>query len=216
VTTRLLLATTNPAKLSRLRDLLRGLDTLVELVTPAEIGIRAADDLEGERSLADNAVRKAQAWAAAAHLPAIATDGGLSVPALPRRSWRAVRTRRAAGESASPAEHAQHLLRLTAHLAGDARRAYQLEAIALVAADGRLIGVWTARGPRRLIGPTYLPDAADPGFWVPGVLLPVGSVAAEAHWQRLRRPLCSAVRALSVGESNAELTVDLVVAEQAV
>lgn len=193
MSTRLLLATTNPAKLARLRLLLDDLPG-VELVVPTQpVAVQ-----ESAGSLLGNAIDKARAWACATRLPAVATDGGLSVPALGRR-WRPALTRRAAGESASPEQHAAHLLGLLEDIEGDGRRAYQSEAIALAAPDGELLGVWSARGPRRVVADRYQAEAAEPGFWLPGVLLPPADPhAADAHWLRLRAPLRRAVKRLVV------------------
>jgi inosine/xanthosine triphosphate pyrophosphatase family protein len=195
---RLLLGTTNPSKVDRLRDLLNGLDLAV--VTPDG---PAPPIQEGTRSLRDNAMRKATAWACARRLPTIATDGGLSVPGLGRR-WRPVLTRRAAGESAPSEVHASHLLALMADLDGRARRAYQREAIVLVSADGHRVGAWASRGAPVLVARAYDARAVTSGFWLPGVLefedgrrygdlSAAERAATDDHWLKLRDALRAAV-----------------------
>lgn len=77
--TRLLLGTRNPGKLRELRALLDGL--ALELVTPDDLGLSLEVDESGS-DYAENAARKAQAYAAAAGLPALADDSGLEVEAL--------------------------------------------------------------------------------------------------------------------------------------
>ena len=95
----LLLATTNPAKLVRLRWVVEGLPYAT--ITPADLPPgQAATVPEDGASFAGNARQKAEAWSSAAGgMLALASDGGLEVPALGER-WQALRTRRNAGEGA--------------------------------------------------------------------------------------------------------------------
>jgi XTP/dITP diphosphohydrolase len=76
---KLLLATTNKGKLRELRAILA--DLPVELVTPADIGLDL-DVLEDGSTYAENAARKALAFAHASGLAALADDSGLEVDAL--------------------------------------------------------------------------------------------------------------------------------------
>ena len=76
---RLLIATNNQGKVKELRDLLR--DTGIELITPAQINL-ALDVLEDGRTYAENATKKAVAFAQASGLISLADDSGLEVDAL--------------------------------------------------------------------------------------------------------------------------------------
>ncbi len=76
---KLLIATNNTGKVEELRDLLAGVN--VELVTPAQIGLDL-DVLEDGLTYAENAAKKAFAFADASGLISLADDSGLEVDAL--------------------------------------------------------------------------------------------------------------------------------------
>ena len=76
---RLLVATTNPGKQTEFRRLLAGLPA--EIVTPDEIGL-ALDIEEPHDTYAANASAKAEAYARASGLLALADDSGIEVEAL--------------------------------------------------------------------------------------------------------------------------------------
>lgn len=76
---KLLIATNNKGKVDELRDLLAGVN--VELVTPAQIGLDL-DVLEDGLTYAENAAKKALAFAGASGLISLADDSGLEVDAL--------------------------------------------------------------------------------------------------------------------------------------
>jgi XTP/dITP diphosphohydrolase len=76
---KLLIATNNNGKLIEFQELLTGLPC--ELVTPAQIGLDL-DVVEDGRTYAENAAKKARAFAQASGLIALADDSGLEVDAL--------------------------------------------------------------------------------------------------------------------------------------
>ena len=76
---KLLIATNNKGKVEELQDLLKDLG--IELVTPSQIGLDL-DVLEDGHTYADNAARKAVAFAHASGLISLADDSGLEVDAL--------------------------------------------------------------------------------------------------------------------------------------
>ena len=76
---KLLLATNNPGKLVEMQTLLE--DLALELVTPALVGLKMEVEEDGN-TYAQNAARKAQAFAAASGLPSLGDDSGLEVDAL--------------------------------------------------------------------------------------------------------------------------------------
>lgn len=76
---RLLIATTNPAKLAEYRLLLRDLE--LELVSLAEVGIADTPEETGA-TFAENATIKARFYFARAQIATLADDGGLEIDAL--------------------------------------------------------------------------------------------------------------------------------------
>ena len=76
---KLLIATNNQGKLKEFQELLTGMD--VVLITPAQIGLDL-DVIEDGHTYAENAAKKANAFAAASGLISLADDSGLEVDAL--------------------------------------------------------------------------------------------------------------------------------------
>ncbi len=77
--TQLLIATNNPGKVQELHELLQSMD--IELVTPSQLGLDL-DVLEDGLTYAENATKKAVAFAKASNLISLADDSGLEVDAL--------------------------------------------------------------------------------------------------------------------------------------
>ena len=75
----LLIATNNKGKVEELRDLLKDMD--IDLLTPAQINLNL-DVMEDGKTYAENATKKAIAFAKASGLIALADDSGLEVDAL--------------------------------------------------------------------------------------------------------------------------------------
>ncbi len=76
---KLLIATNNKGKVVEIKDILAGLP--LDLLTPADIGLMLEVPEDG-RTYAENAAKKALAFAAASGLPSLADDSGLEVDAL--------------------------------------------------------------------------------------------------------------------------------------
>ena len=76
---KLLIATNNKGKVKELQDLLK--DTESELITPAQINLDL-DIVEDGQTYAENAIKKAVAFAQASGLISLADDSGLEVDAL--------------------------------------------------------------------------------------------------------------------------------------
>ena len=74
-----LIATNNKGKVKELQDLLKGLD--VELITPADINLELDVEEDGT-TYAENASRKAAAFAQVSGLISLADDSGIEVDAL--------------------------------------------------------------------------------------------------------------------------------------
>lgn len=78
-TKKLLIATNNKGKVKELQDLLK--DTGLEILTPADINLNLEVDEDGT-TYAENAAKKAAAFAHASGLVSLADDSGLEVDAL--------------------------------------------------------------------------------------------------------------------------------------
>ena len=159
----LLLATTNPHKLDKLRWLLEGLP--IEIVTPSQLCV-PPEMIPPEHGASHVAIARSKAvhWSRIASLPAIASDGGLRIPAL-GDSWSSLTTGRFAGEGATSQEKAHALLEAMAPFKEEARRATWVEALAL-ASEGRCLASWEVAGAEGVLLdelPSVVPDA---GFWV--------------------------------------------------
>lgn len=159
--TPILLATGNPAKQEALRGLLAGLP--LSPVTPGDLGL-AADPAELGATHAEIAREKAQEWSRLAAMLAIASDGGLVVPAL-GANWESRYTHRFAGPAADDAERRRRLLELLRSCTGAAREASWVEALA-IADRGRPLKSWQLRGSSGVIGETPEDGPHAPGFWV--------------------------------------------------
>ena len=160
--TDILLATTNPAKQSRLRWLLDGLP--LNPTTPGELGLGHAAPPETGTSHEENSRLKAEGWSQAAGMLAISSDGGLLIPSLGRR-WESLSTHRFAGEDADDEARLAGLLRLMAPYSGEERRASWVEALA-IADKGCTLASWQVGGASGLLLEAPRPGPIVPGFWV--------------------------------------------------
>jgi XTP/dITP diphosphohydrolase len=161
----ILLATGNIAKQDKLRWLIDGLG--LTSVTPRDLGLEL-DPPETGTTHEDVAASKALAWANAADCLAIASDGGLDIPAL-GPAWNSLFTRRAAGDVPDDQARADHLVALMRGRTGAERDAFKREAVA-VARPGRILGVWVAGGAVGRVAESYDPAKIRDGFWLPAVL----------------------------------------------
>ena len=179
----ILLATHNPAKAARLRWLFDGLD--VRFRHPRQLPNPPTVEEEGPSHL-ENARAKAMAWSAAAGGLAVASDGGLVVPAL-GAGWDSLTTRRTTGGDVSDAAHAQRLLEVMRLHQGARREVWWVEAVAL-ARDGSLLGAWEAQGLSGVLASTYEPPPdAPPGFWLPGLWRSAAS--GKRYWELTEQEL---------------------------
>jgi XTP/dITP diphosphohydrolase len=189
----ILLATGNPAKQQTLRWLLEGLS--LAPVTPQELGLDSVPEEEGETH-EEIACRKAQEWSEAASMLAIASDGGLVIPAL-GNNWESRFTHRFAGPAADDAERLRRLLELMQPYQGQQREASWIEALA-IADRGRVLASWELKGSTGVIAEDPGDSPPVPGFWVFSVwqfpqlgktynqLSPTEKEALDDHWTHLR------------------------------
>jgi inosine/xanthosine triphosphate pyrophosphatase family protein len=189
----ILLATTNPAKLRMFHWLLEGLPH--SPVTPGQLGLDLVPEEEGDTHEAI-ARSKAQEWSQAGSVLAIASDGGLLIPALGAR-WESRFTHRFAGPAADDTERVRRLLELMRPYQGLAREASWVEALA-IADRGRVLASWELRGSTGVILEAPVDEPAIPGFWAFSVwhfpqlgksynqLAPQERETLDDHWIRLR------------------------------
>ena len=189
----ILLATGNAAKQETLRWLLEG--ALVTPVTPAEAVVTADPDESGETHL-EIARQKAGEWSEAGSMLVIASDGGLTIPAL-GANWESRYTRRFAGPAADDRERARRLLEVMAPLRGEDRAASWVEAVA-IANRGEALASWELTGATGYIVEEDPPEVDVSGFWVFSLwrfprfgkiyhqLTPEEKEELDDHWTRLR------------------------------
>lgn len=192
----LVLATRNPAKADQLRDLLAGLDA--ELLDGASFPEVPDIEEEGGSHLAI-AIGKAATWSQALGTLVVASDGGLSIPAL-GDGWSSLITRRGTGDDVPDEERARRLLRRMRDLDGERRACWWTEAVA-VARAGELVGAWEANGLEGYIAHDFVPpEGGTNGFWVSGLwvtrdgvrrwaLTPADTAQLGDPWESLRKPL---------------------------
>ena len=130
---KLLLATSNQAKVGEYRSLLQSLPW--ELVTPAEQGITTRVSEVGD-SLEENARLKATLLAAESQLLALADDSGLEVDALGGEPGRF--SARYAGEGASDRDRVSYLLSRLEDVPWQKRSARFRCVIAIATPDGEV------------------------------------------------------------------------------
>ncbi|MDA1127087.1 MAG: non-canonical purine NTP pyrophosphatase [Chloroflexi bacterium] len=187
----ILLATGNVDKQHAFRSLLQGLP--LSPVTPAELGVDASTDEDGETHEAI-AQEKAIEWSKAGSMLAIASDGGLVIPAL-GPAWESRHTRRFAGPEIDDSQRVDRLLELMAPFTGADRNASWAEAVA-IAYKGRILASWELVGANGEIA-SIKGSEPVPEFWVFTVwafpiygkmynqLTPEELAALNDHWTRL-------------------------------
>lgn len=198
----ILLATRNPAKQARLRWLIEGLG--LEARTPADLP-PGPEPAETGQSYAENAALKAVHWSRRSGGLALASDGGVEIPALGER-WQGLQTQRASGAAPEDDEaRIRHLLELMRPFRGAERRVVWHEAVAL-ADRGELLCVWEAEGQEGELAERYDPARINPGFWIESLwrypelgrvhaeLTPEERARVETWWDRLRGPVRAYVR----------------------
>ena len=157
--TPILLATGNGDKQRAFRSLLADLPLCP--VTPNELGISASPDEDGETHEAI-AREKAVRWSEAGSMLAIASDGGLVIPAL-GPAWESRYTRRFAGPAVNDLQRVDRLLEIMEPFTGTDRNASWAEAVA-VAYKGRPLVSWELLGANGEIAQTREPGPV-PEFW---------------------------------------------------
>ncbi len=154
-------ASTNPAKSARLRACLAGWPFKILDVADFSPADPPPEDNGGtHREIAE---AKALAWARRAGSLAIASDGGMTIPAL-GPDWDSLLTRRAAGSDATDEDRIVHFLSLMAPFdAPSDRRASWHEALAIAEPAG-VLRAWETHGPTGNIRHSSSTKRIE-GFW---------------------------------------------------
>lgn len=211
---KILLATSNVAKVARLRWLLEDLPLVA--CTATDLGLEPPVVEENGADFMANATRKAVAWSQGAPhgLLTLASDGGLEIPAL-GTAWIALRTRRNAGPDATDARRIQHLLDLMRDVPGPSRHTLWHEALAL-ARDGCVLQAWSESGDGgEIVADVSSVSKRDDIFWTERVrfypsagklyceLSPPELAAVHSVWPRLRQEVHRFLRSSLLGEDPA-------------
>ena len=179
---KLVLASNNPGKLREFAELLAPLN--FQLVPQADFAITEAD--EPHATFIENALTKARHAARITHLPALADDSGLVVPAL--GGAPGVHSARYAGEPKDDQRNNQKLVTALKNITD--RRAHYVAVLVLVrhADDPQpLIGEGEWQGelitsPRGTAGFGY-----DPHFLIPELQLTAAELASDEKNRRSHR-----------------------------
>lgn len=144
-TGRLLIATTNRAKLEEYRLILRGAGIDLELVSLAELGISETPEETGA-TFAENALIKARFYFQRARIATLADDGGLEIDALGGEPG--VRSHRWLGSGCDESDQAlvNEVIRRMKGVEAGRRTARIRATIALIHEEGGAIREQTAEG----------------------------------------------------------------------
>lgn len=163
--TPLLLGTRNPGKIHELKLILGDLSFELHSLQEFE-GVEVAE--ENEETYAGNAIAKAQFYARATGMTALADDSGLEVEAL--GGAPGVLSARYAGEHATDADRRELLLREIARTGSENRRARFVCAIAVATAAGDVLNVSEGICPGAI---TFAPRG-ESGFGYDPLFVPDG------------------------------------------
>ncbi len=172
----LFFGTSNPGKLRELLRLVAGLP--VRVLSPAELGRPLPEVLEDGASFAENAAKKARAFARVAGVPALADDSGLAVDALGgapgviSARWSEDLDPRPLPRAERDLANDRKLLAALARIDDPGRGAAYVAVLAVAAPDGRLLASAEgrcrgriARSPRGGGGfgydPLFVPDGHE-------------------------------------------------------
>ncbi|MCY4576105.1 MAG: hypothetical protein OXC55_05860 [Chloroflexi bacterium] len=158
---RILLGSTNLAKIDRLRDCLEGWS--FDFTTVNELPPHEPPEEEGNTHL-EIAEAKAVAWAQISGGLAIASDGGIDIPAL-GLNWDSLLTRRAAGEHATDEDRITHLVQLMDHLQSDEEREATWKEAVTIATPNGVIQSWEVTGPTGIVR-RQPSESRIEGFWL--------------------------------------------------
>ncbi len=189
----ILIATQNKHKRIKLANIVRGFFDKIDF--PETVGL-TLDARESGNTFKENAAEKARTLSETYEGYVIATDGGMSIPALGDK-WNKLRTRRFAGENATDLDRIKSLLKLMEGLEGKDRLMLWTEALA-IAKDGKLLFIKEVEGARGIATKTFSKQCYAEGIWMCSVwyfpqfkknyfeLNKVEKLTAEVSWNKLK------------------------------
>lgn len=130
---KILYATQNTAKIRNMRRRLAG--TGIEIVTPADLGIQVEVEEDG-RTVAENALKKAEAYAPLADMPVLAADSGLLIDGLSDEEQPEMYVRRVNGRLLTDDEMIDHYAALAGRLGGECK-AHYVTGLAMIVGEKR-------------------------------------------------------------------------------
>lgn len=130
---KILYATQNAAKVRNMRRRLSGTD--VEIVTPGDLGLNVEVEEDG-RSVSENAMKKAEAYAPLVSMPVLAADSGLLIDGLADAEQPGMYVRRVNGRLLTDDEMIDHYAALAARLGGSSK-AHYVTGLAMIVGDKR-------------------------------------------------------------------------------
>ena len=125
---KILYATQNAAKVRNMKRRLA--ETKIEILTPAELGL-CVDVEENGHTVAENAMKKALAYAPLTNLPVLAADSGLYIDGLSDDEQPGMFVRRVNGRLLTDDEMIDHYASLAARLSGS-RKAHYVTGLAMI------------------------------------------------------------------------------------
>lgn len=156
----MLIASRNPHKVAKLREMLHGLCKAVSL---DEVGLSEEGFIEEGGTLLEIAERKAAYFSRKFGGLAIATDSGAEIPAL--KGWDPRYTKRFGGENLNDFQRMGRLLEMAKGLNGEERAFYWKECVA-IADKGKVVFSCEARGDEGLLQESYDPKKYREGIWL--------------------------------------------------
>lgn len=195
----LLIATGNPSKFNRYREILAQFPRL-KVLSPRDLGLSVPVDESGAAA-AENARFKAEAYLAASGLPALGIDEALNIPALLPEEQPGVMVRRfgaKSGGALDDEELLQAFIAVARRLAPSQRAVRWTFAVCLALPDGRRLAE-EAGWDGVLTDHPRLPY--PPGYPLSAILVDAGtgkpvSLMTDAERRQRDLPLAAAVRRL--------------------
>lgn len=157
----ILLATGNPHKVEKLSWIVEDFFDRIETFNNYPLSVVVE---ENGQTFEENAIEKAVTYSHHYDGYTIATDGGVTIPALGDQ-WNGLYTKRFAGEQATDEERIKLLLEMMKDKTGDQRTMIWREAIA-IAYDGKLLFSTEVEGVRGVLRESYNSAHYKPGIWV--------------------------------------------------
>lgn len=135
---KILIATRNPGKFAEIKSFI--FDLPIEVVSLTDLGIQDEVEENG-KNYKQNSQKKAIFYAKVSNLPTIADDGGIEISALAGEPG--IKSKRWVGSDSTDQKIIEHMLKISAKLPDNNRKAYFRTVISFALPNGK---VWSAAG----------------------------------------------------------------------